>query len=109
MAKGIRGYEYNPGKKAKNPGKRKRAIEEISCRSFIGQCDLEGGAPTDPQRSGGNFETGGAFKKVISPARRRQAVHQVQKVLEVSERRACRVIGQPRATHTEISTSICRR
>jgi putative transposase len=35
---------------------------------------------------------------VISPARRRQAVQQVQEVLEVSERRACRVIGQPRTT-----------
>jgi putative transposase len=82
MAKGIRGYEYNPGKKTKSPGKRKRAIEEISSRSFIGQCDLKGSA----------------LKKVISPARRRQAVHQVQEALKVSERRACRVIGQPRAT-----------
>jgi transposase InsO family protein len=35
---------------------------------------------------------------VISPARRRQAVEHVQQVLEVSERRACRVIGQPRST-----------
>jgi len=35
---------------------------------------------------------------VISPARRRQAVAQVQQALDVSERRACRVIGQPRST-----------
>jgi len=35
---------------------------------------------------------------VISPDRRRQAVEHVQKVLGVSERRACRVIGQPRGT-----------
>jgi len=35
---------------------------------------------------------------VISPARRHQAVEQVQEELEVSERRACRVIGQPRST-----------
>ena len=35
---------------------------------------------------------------MISPARRRQAVQQVQEILEVSERRACRVIGQPRTT-----------
>jgi putative transposase len=35
---------------------------------------------------------------VISPARRREAVQHVQGVLEVSERRACRVIGQPRTT-----------
>ena len=38
------------------------------------------------------------FKKGISPDRRRQAVEQVQQVLDVSERRACRVIGQPRST-----------
>ena len=35
---------------------------------------------------------------MISPARRREAVEQVQQVLGVSERRACRVIGQPRST-----------
>ena len=35
---------------------------------------------------------------MISPDRRRAAVAQVQEVLGVSERRACRVIGQPRST-----------
>ena len=35
---------------------------------------------------------------MISPDRRRQAVQHVQEVLDVSERRACRVIGQPRTT-----------
>jgi len=35
---------------------------------------------------------------VISPDRRREAVKQVQEVLDVSERRACRVIRQPRST-----------
>jgi len=35
---------------------------------------------------------------VISPDRRRQAVEQTQQVLEVSERRVCRVLGQPRST-----------
>jgi putative transposase len=35
---------------------------------------------------------------VISPDRRREAVEQVMEELQVSERRACRVIGQPRAT-----------
>jgi len=35
---------------------------------------------------------------VISPDRRREAVQQVIEVLGVSERRACRVIGQPRGT-----------
>ncbi|MEJ2598647.1 MAG: IS3 family transposase [Anaerolineales bacterium] len=40
----------------------------------------------------------GALKKVISPDRRRAAVDQAMEALQVSERRACRVIGQPRAT-----------
>ena len=35
---------------------------------------------------------------MISPARRRQAVEHVRQILLVSERRACRVIGQPRST-----------
>ena len=35
---------------------------------------------------------------MISPDRRRQAVEQVQAVMDVSERRVCRVLGQPRAT-----------
>jgi len=35
---------------------------------------------------------------MISPDRRRQAVEQVQEVLEVSERRVCRALGQPRST-----------
>ena len=35
---------------------------------------------------------------MISPDRRRQAVEQAQEVLDVSERRVCRVLGQPRST-----------
>ena len=35
---------------------------------------------------------------MISPDRRRQAVEQVQEVLDVSERRVCRVLGQHRST-----------
>ncbi len=36
--------------------------------------------------------------KLLSPARRRAAVEEIQRALpEVSERHACRVLGQPRA------------
>ena len=35
---------------------------------------------------------------MISPDKRRQAVEQTQEVLDVSERRVCRVLGQPRST-----------
>jgi len=39
---------------------------------------------------------------VISPDRRRQAVEQVQDMLDVSERRACRVLEQSRSTQRYI-------
>jgi len=35
---------------------------------------------------------------MVGPARRREAVHEAQAMPEVSERRACEVIGQPRST-----------
>ena len=35
---------------------------------------------------------------MVSPARKRQAVDQVQKDLDVSERRACQALGQGRST-----------
>ncbi|MEH3123701.1 MAG: IS3 family transposase [Sphingomonas phyllosphaerae] len=36
--------------------------------------------------------------KFLSPSRRREAIEQVRRVLPVSERRTCRVLGQPRST-----------
>ena len=35
---------------------------------------------------------------MVSPTRRREAVEQVERSFDVSQRRACRVVGQPRAT-----------
>ena len=35
---------------------------------------------------------------MVGPARKREAVRHVEAALEVSERRACGVTGQPRAT-----------
>ena len=35
---------------------------------------------------------------MVSPARRREAVQEAQATREVSERRACQVMGQPRST-----------
>lgn len=46
--------------------------------------------PPDPK--------GGEQKKLLSPARRRKASEHVQSKLSISERRACRVLGQPRST-----------
>ena len=41
---------------------------------------------------------------MVSPARRKEAVQEVRSALEVSERRACKVIGQPRSTQRYVAT-----
>ena len=56
--------------------------EETGGRSGVGPGDLEGGV----------------LGKLLSPSRRQQAVRHVGQVLRVSERLACRVLGQCRAT-----------
>jgi len=62
--------------------KKKTPVEEAGSRPILGQ----------------RYPQGGALKKVISPDRKRKAVNQAIQTLDVSERRACRVVGQPRAT-----------
>lgn len=44
----------------------------------------------------------------MSPARRRAAVAHVRRKLEVSERRACRVVGQPRSTQRYVGHKVQR-
>jgi len=56
--------------------------EKISSRSFPGQCHPKGGIPG----------------KLLSPSKRRKMVDTVLKTPKVSERRACRVLGQTRTT-----------
>jgi len=46
---------------------------------------------------------GGAQGKTLSPSRRREAVRHVRPALGVSERRACRALGQPRGTHRYVA------
>lgn len=76
------GLGHRAGQETERTGKRECALEERGGRLVFGQCH--------PQR--------GALKKVISPDGRRQAVEQVQAMMDVSERHVCRVLGQPRAT-----------
>src|SRR6478735_92485 len=45
---------------------------------------------------------GGGKGKLLSPARRRRCIDQVRAVLDVSERRVCRVLGQHRSTQRKI-------
>ncbi|TZG25731.1 IS3 family transposase [Sphingomonas montanisoli] len=40
--------------------------------------------------------------KLLSPARRRRCIDQVKEVLDVSERRVCRVLGQHRSTQRKV-------
>jgi transposase-like protein len=43
-----------------------------------------------------------AARKLLSPARRRRCIDQVKEVLDVSERRVCRVLGQHRSTQRKV-------
>ena len=54
----------------------------------------------DRRRAGGGHQhpEGGEPKKLLSPSRRRAAVEHVRRHIGVSERRACKAIGQPRST-----------
>lgn len=54
-------------------------------------------AQTDRSRSAVDLKVG-CLGKFLSPARRREAVRQVIRVLRLSERRACRAIGQVRSS-----------
>jgi putative transposase len=62
--------------------RREYEAQEARRRSLLRQCHLEGGIPG----------------KLLSPSERRQAVIRVCDTLEVSERRACRALGQYRST-----------
>ena len=62
-------------------GRLKRAVAELTLDNQI-LADTQGG------RGG----------KLLSPARRRLCVQQVRSVMGASERRACRVLEQPRST-----------
>ena len=40
---------------------------------------------------------------MVGPTRKRTAVEHLQRELELSQRRACKVVGQPRATQRQAS------
>ncbi len=82
LAAGIRWSENRSGEETEGAGDRERQVEKGGCRPDAGQADPEGG-------SGG---------KLLSPERRRRCVDRVLGVLGVSERRACKVLKQPRSS-----------
>ena len=51
-----------------------------------------------------DYLEGGGGGKLLSPALRREVVCHAQRTLSVSERRACRVVGQCRATQQYLPT-----
>src|SRR5215207_2305527 len=59
----------------------------------------------DRRRSscGHRHPKGGESGKLLSPARRRRAAEHLQQRFEVSERRACRVVDQPRSSQRYVS------
>src|SRR5258706_16136617 len=82
LAESVRGHEGSGGQAPQGAGDREPPAKEGGGRSDPGQAD-----------SGGSAEG-----KIASPARRREAAKQAQTACEVSERRACEVIEQPRST-----------
>ena len=80
--RGVRRSSDGPGATAQGAGARERSAQEAGGRPGTRRGDPEG------SREG----------KFLSPPRRRQAVDHVQKKMAVSERRACRVLGQARST-----------
>ena len=78
--KGVRRPADRPGEAAEGAGEGERSAEAAAGRRGAGQGDLEGGR----------------LGKLLSPAKRRQAVEHVRDALGrdcVTERRACRVLG----------------
>jgi len=84
VEKRVRGHEGRPGKKVQRAREREREAQEARRRSLPGQRHPEGGIKG----------------KLLSPSRRRQAVVHVCDTLYVSERRACKVLGQQRSTQS---------
>src|ERR1700730_8791441 len=75
-SRGVRG-ETTAG-----AGGRERSAEADACGDHAGQCRVEGSAG----------------KKVVTPAARREAARYLRQAYEISERRACRVIGTDRTS-----------
>ena len=82
LAKGVRRSKDGSGQAVEGPRAGEHSLEEGGCRPDLGQAD----------------SAGGHKGKRLSPARRRQWAAHVCKALGVSERRACRVLSQPRST-----------
>src|SRR5690349_10690142 len=82
VAPGVRRAQVRPDQAHEGAGNREPALAQSHRRPHAGQADPAGGRPG----------------KLLSPARRRACVEHIRSVLNVSERRACRALGQHRST-----------
>ena len=85
LEEGVRRSSSRPSEAVEGIGKRECSSEASIGRCGVGQVDSQGSS----------------FGKLLSPAKRRRAVQHVRDALghaRVSERRACRVLSQPRST-----------
>ncbi len=82
LAEPVWGDEVGRGQAAEAVGGREPAFEGDRGGSAVGHQDAE-------VRCGG---------KLVSPSRKRVAVEQLQERFDVSERRACKVLDQPRSS-----------
>lgn len=89
LAESVQGAAPGTDEAPEGPGTGKHSVEEAGGRPGDRHCDFEGSV----------------FGKILSPDRRRRAVEHVRRVVRVSERRACRVVGQPRSTHRHRDTT----
>src|SRR5262249_27292064 len=85
LAQPVRRPQGRRGQKAPGAGGRERPPQAPRRRAGPGQAD----AP------------GGRAKKVVTADQRRQAVRCLQERFGVAQRRACRVLGQPRSTQRQ--------
>src|SRR5215213_1273379 len=82
LASGVRRPEVGPDQAHEGAGDRECSPAQSHRRPHPRQADPAGGRPG----------------KLLSPARRRACVEHIRAVLKVSERRACRALGQHRST-----------
>src|SRR3954463_16708976 len=82
LAPGVRWAQVRSDQAHEGAGDREPAPAQGDCRSHARQAD----------------PAGGGSGKLLSPARRRACVEHIRSVLNISERRACRALGQHRST-----------
>src|SRR5512139_2205784 len=85
MAAGVWGDAGRSGPKAQGVGEGEWEAQETGGRSDTRQCHTQGGDPG----------------KLLSPSRRRKAVRWICESFRISQRRACRVLGQARSTQRQ--------